>query len=73
MAIAEVVKFNGACMRETDKAIQFAIIQDDGEDGPIVWFPFSQVESIMRADDAIEDTLDSIVVSMWIARAKELI
>lgn len=62
----EVVKIEGRIKRETAAAICFNFENTD------MWFPLSQVNSIHRTFSAINGTLDSIVITEWIARQKNI-
>jgi len=70
-AKAEVRVYHGILGRETDKAVLFTYIDEAGVDKDI-WFPLSQVVSMHRTRSVVNNTLDSIVVSLWIAQQKEL-
>lgn len=71
----EVFKFQGILGRETDKAIHFVFssgdVCEDGKDN--TWFPLSQVKEIHRTRSIVNGTLDSIVVTHWIAKQKGLV
>lgn len=59
---------------ESGKAIKFEVHEIAGEvlDEPTVqWFPFSQVEKVIRQKPN-DPNLDELVVSEWILQAKEL-
>jgi hypothetical protein len=62
----------GVILRESTKAIQMKVTGISGidiEEEPSHWFPFSQVQKIMRNTGG----QDELVVSEWILSAKELI
>jgi hypothetical protein len=63
-------RLSGIVLRETDKAIRFAI--DDSEhalDGETFWFPISQMRKIVRgAPDS--NSLDQIECPDWLIEAK---
>jgi hypothetical protein len=63
-ATKDVVTFTGTILRETDKAVQFAIEGQTTE-----WFPLSQMDSLKRTNTVGED---EIVVTKWIAEKKGL-
>lgn len=75
----EVRTFSGQIKRESDKAILFTVTLEGVDEcgDPCtkqkdVWFPLSQVKSIHHTFSVVNDTLDSIVVTLWIAKQKEL-
>lgn len=73
----EVIKFHGKIKRESEKAICFCVFPtedfNDNTGAKDHWFPFSQVKSIHKTFSVANETLDSIVVTAWIAKQKNLI
>ncbi len=67
-----VMKLEGRIGRETNKAIQFTLLYEDGTE-ETTWFPLSQVQSIHRTHSVVNETNDSLVISMWIAKLKDLV
>lgn len=65
----------GTILRETDKAICLKLSPKhepfpDGEEN--TWFPLSQVEEIHRRKEDDTRGYDSIVITDWLARMKDL-
>lgn len=80
----KVVTYQGKIAAQSKAAILFLIVpngktyevigsnQDSDNQYDKVWFPFSQVASIIENFNILNNTLDTIVVSEWIAKAKGL-
>ena len=65
----------GRYLRETGKACQFRVIKISGEEleeEKTEWFPFSQVTKIIKQKPGSLEP-DSLIVSEWILKQKELI
>lgn len=67
-----VIKFSGKIGSRSEKAVQFTIHDEDGIKPP-TWFPLSQTSEIHNTFSVINNTLDTIVVTRWIAEQKNLI
>lgn len=70
-----IITLEGFAHAETGKAVQFEIykIGDEHMGAPKKeWFPFSQVKRIVRQPKNSQE-MDTLVVSEWIMKAKELI
>lgn len=61
------ISIKGTVLRETEKAVQFRIIDIGGEEiDPIdKWIPFSQTEK--RFTDPHSEDEDTMMISEWIA------
>lgn len=75
--ISECVKLEGILGIETDKAILFSpspeLIEEFQLDGKDMWLPLSQVKEIHRTRSLVNGTLDSIVISKWLAEKKGIV
>lgn len=72
--ITETVTVRGLIKRESEAAILLVIKESfNSEEEDPVWFPLSQVKSIHRTHSFINQTLDSLVVSVWIAKQKGIL
>lgn len=76
----EVIKYQGKIMARSKAAVLFLIvptgqeyIKESEADYDKEWFPLSQVKQIHETFNLINNTLDSIIVSVWIAKQKGLI
>lgn len=84
----EVFKLEGKIVAKTKSAILFAIYPTDlrltseqfeeaikarDPDVECHWFPLSQTKAIKEIYDGASGALDSITVTMWIAKAKGII
>jgi hypothetical protein len=70
----ETITITGTKLRETEKAVQFAIYEVNKEPlSPSVteWFPYSQIFSTFR--DPSSERSEGLVVSAWIVKKKGLI
>ena len=68
------ITIRGTRLRETDKAVQFSILQIGAtilDEPTIQWFPFSQTGKSFT--DPKSDDNDTIMVTEWILEQKELI
>ena len=67
-----VVTYECEILGETDKAIKFSFVSKSGDMLGVRWVPLSQVSQIHRTYSVVNDTLDSIVISTWIAEKLDL-
>jgi hypothetical protein len=70
----QYTKVYGTHLRETEKAVQFAIakIDDTPTTHLIKWFPLSQVKSIQHSSPASPD-FDMMEVATWILEKEDLL
>ena len=76
----EVIKYHGKIMARSKAAVLFLIvpsgqeyIKESEEDYNKEWFPLSQIKEIHEAFSLVNNTLDTVIVSAWIAKQKGLI
>lgn len=78
----KVVSFQGKIAARSKAAVLFIIVPTgqqydqqvaEADDYDKTWFPLSQTKSIHETFSLVNGTMDTIVVSEWIAKQKELI
>ena len=76
----EVVRYSGKILAQSKAAVLFCIVPEGQEykeeckgDYDSVWFPLSQTKELHTTYSIVNDTLDSIVVTLWIAKQKDLV
>lgn len=76
----EVITYAGIIKRRSNAAILFLIVPEGTVYDPLedseydsAWFPLSQIKAIHETRSVVNGTMDSIVVTKWIAKQKGLV
>ena len=73
-------KLQGKIVAQSSAALKFLVVPEGQkydtactDEYDSYWFPLSQIRAIHETFSVVNETLDSIVISLWIAKQKGII
>lgn len=78
----ETVTYSGVILTTSKAAVKFAIVPESvkfnaddltGGEYDTIWFPLSQTKALHNTFSLVNNTLDVITVTVWIAKQKGLV